>query len=296
MSKTLAILALALFVFPVQAYTQTNKAQQSSKSDKPAPPVAPVVPQQQDSQRLLPEHQDHVQADVRVVSAPTKDRYDKAAFWINVALAGIGIIGVVIGIGTLLFLRRQTAHIKRQADQMEAQLQEMKKVSELENKTLILQYRPKVIVRNATAKAFSKEIGGGVFSEPVRCVVAFQIVNIGGSPAHIVDGDIYLLSALSSGIEEEVEFKESTHVGIGQRTLQPGERETIEFGLDTRIPNDARWVEFYKGASSHSIFLLGTIWYRDDLEIPRQTGLHRSYDPKTKTFVPRRDSEEDYSD
>jgi hypothetical protein len=296
MLTALRIIALSLLIFPMQTYAQSDKAQQASKGDKPSLPTTSFAQNEGGTPALKTEDRKHIDADVRVIQTPTKDSYDKAAFWINAALAGIGIIGVGIGIGTLLFLRRQTAHIKRQADQMEAQLQEMKKVSELENKTLILQYRPKVIVRNATAKAFSKEIGGGVFSEPVRCVVAFQIVNIGGSPAHIVDGDIYLLSARASGLEEEIEFKESTHVGIGQRTLQPGEREAIEFGLDTRIPNDARWVEFYKGASSHSIFLLGTIWYRDDLEIPRQTGLHRSYDPKTKTFVPRRDSEEEYSD
>ena len=187
-------------------------------------------------------------------------------------------------------------HIERQAGIMDEQLTEAKESRDIQTKTLILQYRPRIIVRHATAKAFSKEIGEGVFSEPVRCVVAFQIVNIGGSPAHIVDGDIYLLSARSGGLEEEIEFKESTHVGIGQRTLQPGEREAMEFALDTRISNDARWVEFYKGTSSHRIFLLGTIWYRDDLGIPRQTGLHRSYDPKTKTFVPRKDSEEEYSD
>jgi hypothetical protein len=64
----------------------------------------------------------HAEADVRVVSTPPKDRYDKAAFWINAALAGVGFIGVGIGIGTLLFLRSQTAQIKRQADQMERQL------------------------------------------------------------------------------------------------------------------------------------------------------------------------------
>jgi hypothetical protein len=57
-----------------------------------------------------------------------------------------------------------------------------------------------------------------------------------------------------------------------------------------------QWIETYKGASSHRIFLLGTIWYRDDLDIPRQTGLHRSYDPKTKLFTPQKDSEEEYSD
>jgi hypothetical protein len=126
--------------------------------------------------------------------------------------------------------------------------------------------------------------------------VAFQIANIGGSPAHIVEGDVYLLSARLTDLKEEIELKESTHTGISERTLQPGERENIQFGLDTRIPNDARWVEYYSGASSHSIFLLGTIWYRDNLDIPRATGIHRKYDPATKRFEPKKDNEEEYSD
>lgn len=197
---------------------------------------------------------------------------------------------------TLKRVSRQADVANRQAKIMVRQVAEMRKVSEIENKTLILQYRPRIIVRHARVIAFSKEIGEGVFSEPVRCRVAFQIVNIGGSPAHVVDGNIYLLSARPGEPGEEIEFKESTNMGIGHRTLQPGEWESLEFGLDTRIPNDARWVEFYKGASSHTIFLLGTIWYRDDLDIPRATGIHRKYDPATKRFEPKKDSEDEYSD
>ena len=233
----------------------------------------------------------------------SKDWADKSYWLFSGLLVLVGAFQVVLLWRTLRKISdqetrmgEQVAEMRTQATHMSGQLEEMKKAREIENKTLILQYRPKIIVRNATVKSFSKEIGEGVFAEPIRCIVAFQIGNIGGSPAHIIDGDIYLLSARSIVLGEEIAFKESTHIGIGQRTLQPGERETIECALNTGIPNDAQWTELYKGVSSHSIFLLGTIWYRDDLDIPRQTGLHRSYDPKTKTFVPRKDSEEEYSD
>jgi len=224
-----------------------------------------------------------------------KDGWDKAAVLSNYLLVFVGGFGILYAARTLRKLREQTAQIERQAGLMERQLTEMQTVSELEKTTLILQYRPKIIVRNAIVKSFSDEIGD-LISKPVRCVVTFQIANIGGSPAQIVDGDVYLLSARLTDPKEEIEFKESTHAGISERTLQPGERENIQFGLDTRIPNDARWVEFYKGASSHSIFLLGTIWYRDNLDIPRGTGIHRKYDPATKRFEAKKDSEEEYSD
>jgi hypothetical protein len=295
MLKGLAILALSLLVFPVQAHAHSDKAQQTAESQNPAPSVTPVVPQGADGAELQSKAEKHVHADVWVVQTPKKDGLDYAAFWINFALAIAGFAGIGVGICTLLFLRRQTSEIKRQADFMEGQLKEMQRVSELERATLILQYRPRIIVRSASVKKFSDEVGN-VISQPVRCVVAFQIVNTGGAPAHIVDGDIYLLSARLVDPGEEIEFRESTHVGIGPRTLQPGERENIEVALDTRIPNDARWVEFYKGASSHAIFLLGSIWYRDDLEIPRQTGIHRKYDPSNRRFEPKKNDEEEYSD
>jgi len=211
----------------------------------------------------------------------------------NIGLVFVGLLGIIAATFTLLA-------IGKQAKLMEGQLEEMQKASEIGTKTLILQYRPRIIVRDVRAKSFSKEISEGVIgiSKPVRCAMSLQIVNSGGSPAHIVEGDIYLISARRGhhAEEAEAEVKESTHMGIGERTLQPGQWEIIEFGLDTRIPNDARWVEFHKGVSSHSIVLLGTIWYRDELGIPRKTGLHREYDPKTQVFVRRKDSEEEYSD
>jgi hypothetical protein len=87
MLKSLAILVLAFNVFPMQTYAQTNEKQQTSNSDKPSTPIAPVAPQQKYSPQLQPKDQNHVQADVRVISAPNKDGYDRAAFYVNLALA-----------------------------------------------------------------------------------------------------------------------------------------------------------------------------------------------------------------
>jgi hypothetical protein len=113
MFKALAIIALAFNVLPVQAYTP--------QADKPSAPIAWVAPQNMESKELQAEAKNHIDADVRVISTPAKDGYDKAAFWFSVTLVVVGILGVGIGIGTLLFLRSQTAHIKRQADVMKEQ-------------------------------------------------------------------------------------------------------------------------------------------------------------------------------
>jgi hypothetical protein len=219
-------------------------------------------------------------------------RPDYATWAFSVLLVGVGAFQAYLLFKTMRAIQIQAAYMERQAGIMEGLLTEAKESRDIQTKTLILQYRPKVIVRNATAKAFTAQLG-----ERAQCIVAFQIVNTGGSPAHIVDGDIYLFSARSSNPKEEIEFRESTHIGISERTLQPGERESIQTGLDGNFVNDVGWVEFHAGqAALHYILLMGTIGYRDDLGIPRQTGLRRSYDPKTKTFTPRKDSEEEYSD
>lgn len=101
MLKILPVFALALFLFPMQAHGQTSDAQQASQDDKPSSPVTPAVHEQSDSPSLQPEHQKHVQADVRVVSTPEKDGYDIAAFWVSVALLGVGIFGVIYAKRTL---------------------------------------------------------------------------------------------------------------------------------------------------------------------------------------------------
>lgn len=108
MSKALAILALALFVFPVQAYTQTNKAQHTSKGNNLSSPVAAVVPEHKDSPDLKSEDKKHVDADVRVISTPGKDSYDRAAFWVTVALAIFALLGIIAAFMTLGKLERQT--------------------------------------------------------------------------------------------------------------------------------------------------------------------------------------------
>ena len=109
MQRFLAIFALALYILPVQAYAQPDKTQQTYKSDKPSLPAAPIVPQQGDSPSLQNEAKDHIDADVRVVSAPGKDCYDKAAFWVNLALVAVGFAGVIAAVCTLKKIERQTA-------------------------------------------------------------------------------------------------------------------------------------------------------------------------------------------
>jgi hypothetical protein len=59
-----------------------------------------------------------VSADVRVVSTPEKDGWDKASVWIDFALAVVGGLGIVAAFVTLRKLERQTAATEKQASHM----------------------------------------------------------------------------------------------------------------------------------------------------------------------------------
>jgi hypothetical protein len=230
-------------------------------------------------------------------------------------LAGVGVFQLIVMFLTWLVYRRQAQEMRRQrhemrrqrhvmfrqwkamgvqAKQMESQLSEMQKTGEIESKTLILQYRPKIIVRNAKALQFSSEIG-----KPGECELRFTMVNTGGSPAHITAGGfIQLMSVIGQSVGK-IEMKEGDRTSISQFTLQPGQQVTIDKTLPTGTINDDEWALFRDGIEvgfPKYIYLLGAIFYLDDLDIPRATGISRKYDSKTLAFVPDKDSEQEYSD
>ena len=204
----------------------------------------------------------------------------------------MGISGVGVGICTLIYLRKQADEMRLQRKVMVRSLRAMREQGERENKTIVLQYRPRVIVRNA------KAIGLGIESgSPGVCKLEFLLVNTGGSPAHIIEGSIFLLSYVAGGIDN-IQFIDSPKWRFGEGELQPGERYTLtNESMTTGTVNDAEWMLYYSGEDSHrNIILMGTVWYKHDIGIIRQTGLHRVFDVKTGRFEPKKDNEEEYSD
>jgi hypothetical protein len=108
MLKILAIFVLTFYILLVQTCAQSNQKQQTYQNGKPALPVLSVVQQKDKSQNRQPESGEHIDANVRAISTPAKDRYDYAAFWVNVALAVIGTFGIAAAFITLRKLERQT--------------------------------------------------------------------------------------------------------------------------------------------------------------------------------------------
>jgi hypothetical protein len=175
MLKKMVIFALSLFVFSVQAYPQTHKAQQTSKSEEPSSPAAPIVQQHNDRPALQPEHQDQIQADVRVISAPAKDRYDKVSFGVSVFLALIGLGGVWYGRSTLKAIRGQLAEIKAaglQTDQMLVHAGKQADAALKNAQAVINSERPWIVVE---AEGYPE--------------IAFKMTNKGKTPAQLVQYD-----------------------------------------------------------------------------------------------------------
>jgi hypothetical protein len=112
------LVALALVAF--NGETQTQEAKRAQNSQKPAAPVADSPVKESNSKNLEPKPDEHINADVRIVETPKKDGYDKASFWVTFGLGIIGIVGIGVGICTLLTIRAQTSELAIQNRNMVA--------------------------------------------------------------------------------------------------------------------------------------------------------------------------------
>ena len=108
MLKILAIFSLSLIVLPVKTYPQPHKAQDASEGGKPTLSTPKITPEQSSSAAVQKESQKQGPYDVRIISTPQKDAYDDISLFINVALALVGIVGVVVAVCTLRKIERQT--------------------------------------------------------------------------------------------------------------------------------------------------------------------------------------------
>jgi hypothetical protein len=199
---------------------------------------------------------------------------------------------LAVAIWGILVARRTLNAIETQGNLMDKQLKEMEKAREIETKTLILQYRPKIVVRDAKALEFNFKLG-----EPGEGKIQFTVVNKGGSTAYITGGTIWLCSSIGHNVGN-IETKVGQDGLIDTFALQPGEDIRISSSLPTGTENDLKWANFHAGLKAEPLLfltILGVVHYKDDLGIPRRTGINRSYDPKTKTFTPS-NSEGEYTD
>lgn len=200
MLKRLAIVALVALV-GFDGHSQTQKTKPAQANQQPAAPVSNAPIKESEPSPPQPTSKNHIEADVRVIDPLAKDRYDKAAFWIDVALAVVGVAGIGVGIFTLIAIKRQ-AHlmevhaehlgglassasvnaqaITKQADLMEKQLMEMRDGSET----------ARVTAKAATdsAKAASTQIKIGKETERAKLVIRYLDAPEISAPERIMEG------------------------------------------------------------------------------------------------------------
>jgi hypothetical protein len=294
MLKQIGIILMALTIVGFNGNAQAHKPEQGQGDQQQSARIPEAQIKQGEPSTPQPKSEQHVLADVQVIRAPNKDSYDIAAFWLSTILAGIGIAGVIVGIITLRYLRKQAGEMQLQRKVMVRSLRAMRQQGERENKTLILQYRPKIMVRNAKALQFSFELG-----KPWECEVRFQVVNTGGSPAHVMAGSHIQLAAAVGHDIGKIEIKWGEELQISSVTLGPGQAMTVDECLPTGAQFDIQWENFNQGLETQPhryLYLAGIIYYEDDLDIQRSTGIYRGFDPKTREFTPKRETEQEYSD
>jgi len=166
--------------------------------------------------------------------------------------------------------------------------------AELMSKTMILQYRPKIIVRNAKVLNSSFEFG-----KPWEFEVTFQVVNAGGTAAR-VSAQSYIQMASTIGHDVgRIEIKWGEVRYLGAITLQPGQSVTIKDSVLAGVTFNIDWENFNQGikvSPIHAVHFTGAIFYADDLNIPRSTGMHRGLEPKSREFTANKETEQEYSD
>jgi hypothetical protein len=296
------LVALVLFSFGIDAHADDTKQVEADQSA--ALPVAPSsLIQQNHSATLKSGDPQHVQADVRIVNPTQKDGYDKASFWISFMVALVGCSGAIIGVLTLLLLRKQTTAIKRQSDQMAAQLVEMRNSTEvilkqttISERALIAQFRPKVIVRNLRLDPsffvdYDRRSDG-------EWRILIQLANIGGTKATIFSGMGYFQEYRGRTPHQDLS---PWWILKGPIVIEPGQRETIEYSLD------AEKVRMFMNGLEASTKLRGkqpdrepvfhgSFVYRDESGIERETGFGRSWNVLEERFVPFDDPSFEYQD
>lgn len=139
--KLSAVIVLGFIAINLFAQPNDSSAQHKNNSVNQA--SNPVAPENN--------YKTEAHADAPKTGSPCW--YTSSEWWL-VIIAGL----------TGLAIFYQAREMTRATDVMQGQMIEMQKARELENKTLILQYRPKIVIRNAKALNFSFALG-----EPGEC-------------------------------------------------------------------------------------------------------------------------------
>ena len=229
------------------------------------------------------------QAAISSVVLAEKDLYDWITWAANLTLVLVGIGGIIVAVVTLRKIEKQTEALERQTKATEDAV----KISQA---TLDLTFRPKLIVRSLSIYRDADTAGDIRLSR-----VGYDLVNIGGTVAHIVQREVCVHYNKGWG-GEDVGNVSDTEKSKEEFSLKPGEfrEEFVELGTEITRRLGHLETRLAQGVNNPvmvgEIFLTGRIEYRDDTGAIRRTAFHRSYNQETKRFSVVADPEYEYSD
>jgi hypothetical protein len=178
--------------------------------------------------------------------------------------------------------------IKRQADSMEAQ-------AKLTERTIVLQFRPKVVVRVGQVKASNV----APLMEQATGTLEITLVNTGQTNAKVLQAQFEAIAVdFGASIGNTRIFDDSKNFTFD---LVAGAFENFTIQLSGRVNDAIRWADDrlagkVLGDATKGIYLVGFVVYMDDIGIKRQTGCFRNYSPPNKSFVPSENSDREFVD
>lgn len=173
---------------------------------------------------------------------------------------------------------------------------ETRRAANTSNRTMISQFRPKIAIRaiklDPSSYMYFDRRGDGIWK------IVISVANTGGTRAVIAEGIGYLQT-----YKKDYPIDELTPWWILESpiSIEAGERVEIIYPLDARRirdymePAEAETILKDREPERYPIFR-GTIKYRDEIGITRQTGFCRQWSFRKKGFEVLDDPEFEYQD
>jgi hypothetical protein len=171
-------------------------------------------------------------------------------------------------------------------------LRGINKQAALMEKTLVLQFRPKIVVRSGDVHISNVANIG----EMPTGSLDFTVANTGGSDAEIIAAEVEV-----TVIQQLPIILFSASEVFGRFKLRAGEAVPRSVTLSGQVNEAVRWIDSNMpgtiGRASRNIYFVGIIWYEDDLHIKRSMGFYRRYDADSRRFVPiDKEDDREYGD
>jgi hypothetical protein len=246
---------------------ETNNNQSPSA---PAKSVQGPAATQQNQSTTSPKTNAEKSVPVRDFSSSRKDWWDRAYVICTGLLVIVGVVGTCLALRTLKAMQRQ---------------------AELMDKTMVLTFRPKLIIRGiALIPGRLVEIAGTTdVEDDLVWQIQYVVANTGGVAAHVTASNLTITKIeMVDGALPTFPPYSGSRDSMGTFTVQPGEHKEGFIKLD-RYTDTGRFrllraVREGGSTTPGNLYCLGFIEYRDAAAVKRRTAFCLHYDAQTERF------------